>query len=281
MTECGAMPTIPEEDGNKPRKSRKPPVTLKDQTEDFKVDPASLALYLQELAAVDLRNEWERESDDKDHDASTSESPAAGSSSKGKEPKDNDASTSESPAAGSSSASKRKESEDHDASTSECPAAGSSSSKSKPKRRRTNKHKTYVGNRPPFVKHKPPRPGEVGYDTFVPEFFTVSELKDGFCAQWEYVFYHRMTWYARKLEDYLQEVIDPLPFGFELHRVVGAGARTCVADGMPGYLARIGVCTYKLVDWEWDELDGDRLVSVTGINKAGDKRTVAYVWNSK
>ena len=235
MTQRGTMPTIPEEDGNKPRKSRKPPVTLKHQTEDLKGDPASLAQYLADLEALDLRNEWERESDDDDHDAPTSE----------------------------------------------CPAAGSSSSKRNPKRRRTKKHKTYVGNRPPFIKNKPPRPDEVGYDTFVPEFFTHGELQDGFCAEWEYVFYHRMTGYARKVEDYLQKLIDPLAFGLELHRVVGAGARTCVADGMPGYLARIGICTYKLVHWEWDELHSDRLVSVTGTNKAGDKHTVAYVWNSK
>ena len=106
----------------------------------------------------------------------------------------------------------------------------------------------------------------------------MGELEDLFCAEWEYVFHHRMTWYARKVEDYLQKLIDPLAFGLELHRVVGAGARTSEADGMPGYLARVGVATYKLCDWQWDELDGDRLVSVTGINKAGDRYTVAYIW---
>ena len=172
MTVKGAMPTIPEEDNDKPRKprkKRKPPVMLKHQTEDFDQDPAALVRYLKELAAVDLRDEWEREGDDEDNDDSTSESPAAGSSSKVKEPEDNDASTSESP------------------------AAGSSSSKGKPKKRRTNKHKTHVGNRPPFIKNRPPKPGEVGYETFVPEYFTMGELEDGFCTQWEYVFHHRMT----------------------------------------------------------------------------------------
>ena len=174
------MPPIPEEDDGKPRTSsatRLHAMSM-NQTEDFDESPAALAQYLKELADVDLRGEWGCESDDEsgieDNDTSTSQLPSAGSSSwKRKQPEDNEDSTSEPLAAGSSSSCKRR-----------------------PKRCRTNKHKTHVGNRPPFIKNRPPKRGEVGYDTFVPEYFTMGELEDLFFAKWEYVFHHRMTWYA-------------------------------------------------------------------------------------
>ena len=92
----------------------------------------------------------------------------------------------------------------------------------------------------------------------------------------EYVFEHRVTYYARAVEDYLQKLIYPLPFGLELHRRVGYGVRTSKEDGIPGYLARVGITTYKLCShsMEWD---GDILVSVIGANRRGDVLTRAYV----
>ena len=94
----------------------------------------------------------------------------------------------------------------------------------------------------------------------------------------QYVFEHRVTYYARAVEDNLQILIDPLPFGIELHRHVGYGARFCQADGKPGYLARVGVTVYKLrsASMEWS---GNRLVSVEGVSRCGKIFTRAYIWH--
>ena len=198
------------------------------------IDPAQQEAYVQELVGLDLREEWDSDSDgedDTEHDSAASDPPAAGSS------------------------------------------ASSEPSSSSPSEPASKKYRS-GRNRPVFVKTKPPKRGEIGYEMYVPDHFTMAELESDFCATWEYVFEHRVTWYARKMEDHLQELINGIPFGMVLHRHVGCGARTCVADGMPGYLARVGVCAYKLCDWEWE---GNKLISVTGINKTGDKRTKAYI----
>ena len=163
------------------------------------------------------------------------------------------------------------------------PVAGASQSATKPtpKSPRTNKHKRkrkVTKNRAPFIKNKPPEPGSPESETFVPEYFSMSEVEDLFSAEWQYVFEHRVTYYVRAVEDSLQTLIDPLPFGIELHRHVGCGSRFSQADGKPGYLARVGVTAYKLRS-ESMEWSGNRLVSVEGVSRCGKIFTRAYVWH--
>ena len=165
------------------------------------------------------------------------------------------------------------------------PIAGATQSATEPtpKKPRTNKHKCrskakVPKNRPPLIKNKPPQRGSPEWETFVPEFFTMGEAEELFSAEWQYVFEHRVTFYVRAVEDDLQTLIDPLPFGIELHRRVGYGARFSPADGMPGYIARVGVTTYKLCSdsMEWS---GNKLVSVQGVSRCGKIFTRAYVWH--
>ena len=135
-------------------------------SEDIDASEDAQSTYLEALAAIDLRDEWDSDDDD---ESGTED----------------------------------------DSTTSKSPAAGPSSSCRPSKKARTNKHKTSKPprNRAPFIKNEPPKPGDPGCETFVPEYFTMGELEDQFSATWEYVFDHRMTWYARHVEDYVQKLM--------------------------------------------------------------------------
>ena len=135
----------------------------------------------------------------------------------------------------------------------------------------TKKGKVYKGrkNRPPFVQDDPST-------TDHPRPFTIKDLKHKFSAGWEYVYKARAKRYARHVEDQIQFLTDPLPFGVRLHRVVGKGARTSKWDGLPGFLVKTGIAYYKITQLVWD--DKGKLVSLCGVGRDG-KLTKAWIWH--
>ena len=98
--------------------------------------------------------------------------------------------------------------------------------------------KCYDGNRPHLTKNDPSKCKEPGW---VPETFTVTELKEGFSGKYDIAFMARVWLYCKCIEDHMQELTDPLPPELKLHRIAGAGARTSPGDGLPGFIVKTSV----------------------------------------
>ena len=71
----------------------------------------------------------------------------------------------------------------------------------------------YNGNRPRLIKNDPINCKKPGW---VPETFTVTELKEGFSGKYDIAFMACVWLYAKCIEDNMQELIDPLPPGLKL-----------------------------------------------------------------
>ena len=110
----------------------------------------------------------------------------------------------------------------------------------------------------------------------IPKPFTISELKQKFSANWQYVFRARRQGYAKVVEDMLQRLTNILPFGARLHRRVGPGAKNNKGDGTPGFLAKVGITFYKMQDII-KNVKG-QIESFHGVGMNGEL-TKAWVWH--
>ena len=131
----------------------------------------------------------------------------------------------------------------------------------------------YSGARPALLKNNPIMCNEPGWR---PETFTATELKEGFSGRWDLAYEARVWLYGKFVEDHMQDITDPLFLGIRLHRVAGAGARHSPGDGMPGFLAKTMLTTYRVTNLELDA--SGKILRLHGVGLDG-KLTPAFVWN--
>ena len=86
-------------------------------------------------------------------------------------------------------------------------------------------------------------------------------------------FMARVWLYAKCIEDDIQELIDPLPPGLKLQRVAGAGARTSPGDGLPGFIAKTMLTSYKVTNLEVNA--HNQIVRLDGVGLDG---TLTPAW---